>query len=338
MIEVSAGILHAPDGRILICQRGEGRKNAHLWEFPGGKIEAGESPEDCLRRELMEELSLPVTGLKRRCTGEWEGIRFHFIDGATDAAPIPTEHEALRFVTPRELLKYPFCPADVPVARGIALSGIRHAFWDFDGTLLDSYPAMVRAFQAGAAEFGLQTNPVRLLDLMKNCLTHCCETISRESGVPTGMLLAAFRRHEQAELQRGLPPVKGVPEALAAMHRRGVRHYVATHRDLQCRELLDMAGLGGYFTGYVTQEDGLPRKPAPDMPLHLMKKFGLQAEECVMIGDRPLDVESGMAAGIMGILLDPEGRFPGARCDLSIRDAAELADCMRNETSPPVRG
>ena len=45
MMRVSAGIVRYPDERILICRRGEGRKNAHLWEFPGGKQEAGESPE-----------------------------------------------------------------------------------------------------------------------------------------------------------------------------------------------------------------------------------------------------------------------------------------------------
>ena len=60
MIEVSAGIVYDREGRILICQRGEGRNNAHLWEFPGGKREAGESAADCLVRELMEELQLPV--------------------------------------------------------------------------------------------------------------------------------------------------------------------------------------------------------------------------------------------------------------------------------------
>ena len=61
MIEVSAGVVYDREGRILICQRGEGRSNAHLWEFPGGKREAGESAAECLIRELTEELSLPVT-------------------------------------------------------------------------------------------------------------------------------------------------------------------------------------------------------------------------------------------------------------------------------------
>lgn len=159
MIEVSAGIVRDGDGRILICKRGEGRKNAHLWEFPGGKLEAGESPEACLVRELMEELSLPVTVKQIRCSREAEGILFHFIDAETTVLPVPTEHEDVRFVRPREMLGYAFCPADTLVAWQLALQGVRHAFWDFDGTLLDSYPAMVRAFIAGAADYGIDISP-----------------------------------------------------------------------------------------------------------------------------------------------------------------------------------
>ena len=328
MIEVSAGVVFDREGRILICQRGEGRNNAHLWEFPGGKREDGESPEDCLVRELMEELSLPVTVRGVRCTGESQGILFHFIDAETDAQPVPTEHEAVKFVRPRELLAYPFCPADTLVARQLTFSGVRHVFWDFDGTLLDSYPAMVRAFLHAAADFGIAVTEERALSLMKVNLRHCCEVIGQESGVTAGELIAAFRRHEQEELKQGLPPVAGVAEALKQLHGAGVKHYVATHRDLQCRELLEMAGLARYFTGYVTEEDRLPRKPAPDMLLHLMDRYSLDPARCMMVGDRPLDTEAGMAAGVFGVLLDMEDRFPGGKCDLRVKNAAELASLI----------
>ncbi len=326
MIEVSAGIVYDREGRILICKRGEGRKNAHLWEFPGGKLEEGESPEACLARELREELSLPIAVRRIRCAQAAEGILFHFIEAETNAQPVPTEHEDVRFVRPRELLGFDFCPADTPVARQLAMSGIRHAFWDFDGTLLDSYPAMVRAFIAGAAEFGIAITPARTLDLMKNCLTHCCEVVGAENGVPAEELVKAFRRHERDELVQGLPPMEGIPKALRIMQGAGIHHYVATHRDMVTRELLDKAGLLSCFTGFVTQEDALPRKPAPDMLLHLMQRHGLTPEECVMIGDRPLDTEAGMNAGIMSILIDPEGRFPEGKCDLRIAGAGELAE------------
>ena len=324
-IEVSAGIVYDREGRILICQRGEGRNNAHLWEFPGGKLEKGESPEACLIRELQEELSLPVTVRGIRCTGEAQGILFHFIEADTDAQPVPTEHEAVAFVRPRELLRYPFCPADTLVAWQLAFAGVRHAFWDFDGTLLDSYPAMVRAFTAAAADFGIGVTQERALSLMKENLRYCCDVIGGENGVASDELIAAFRRHEQDELKQGWPPVEGIPEALKALHDRGVKHYVATHRDLQCRELLEMANLAQYFAGYVTSEDKLPRKPAPDMLLHLMGKYGLDPAQCVMIGDRPLDTEAGLNAGILSVLLDLEGRFPEGKCDLRIPEAAWLS-------------
>lgn len=325
MIEVSAGIVFDREGRILICQRGEGRHNAHLWEFPGGKLEPGESPGDCLVRELLEELSLPVTEVRRFADYPHGDILFHFLTANTEASPIRTEHENARFVTRQELLQYNFCPADVNTARMLAFSGVRHAFWDFDGTLLDSYPAMVRSFMAAAADYGVAITADRALALMKVNLRHCCEVIGSENSIPAGDLVAAFRRHEQDELKLGLPPVDGIPEVLEGLHRRGVKHYVATHRDLQCRELLEMAGLAQYFFGYVTQENGLPRKPAPDMLLYLMSTYGLDPAQCVMIGDRPLDTESAIHAGILSVLLDTEGRFAGAQCSCRISHASELS-------------
>ena len=323
-IEVSAGVISAPDGRILICRRGEGRNNAHLWEFPGGKREMGESPEDCLVRELLEELKLPVTVTGRRCSREEDGILFHFINAQTAAQPTLTEHEDARFVTPRELPGYTFCPADVPVARRIAFEGVKHVIWDFDGTLVDTYPAMVRAFVKAAQDHRVTIAPARTLDLMKNCLQHCCDTVGAESGIAPEALRAAFRRHEQDELAAGTPLCEGIGEALTALHAAGMRHYVATHRNLQCRELLETCGVGSLFTGFVTQEDGLPRKPAPDMLLHLMSRYGLAPDECVMIGDRPLDTLAGRAAGMRSILIDTEGRFSDADADLRIPAAGML--------------
>ena len=326
MTEVSAGVIYAEDGRILICRRGEGRRNAHLWEFPGGKREAGETGADCLRRELREELSLEIDmqdEWAQLAVTEADGIRFTFLAGRALNTPVPTEHEAIRFVEPRELMHYTFCPADVPIAKRLTLAGVSAFFWDFDGTLMDTYPAMVRAFIAGAADHGITLSPRRTLDLMKNCLQHCCEVVSAESGVAADTLRRAFRAHEAEEIRRGIRLTPGMLKTL-----RGIRpyaaHYVATHRSLVCRDMLCRSHAGYLFTDYVTEEDGLPRKPAPDMLNHLMEKHHLQPGCCAMVGDRPLDIEAGRAAGMLTILLDPEGRFADTPCHVRIRRPEEL--------------
>lgn len=324
MIEVSAGVIRREDGRILICRRGEGRRNAHLWEFPGGKREAGESAQSCLQRELREELGMTVHGMEELCVLEEGGIRFTFIACTSCDAPRPTEHEDVRFVTAPELAGFDFCPADVPVARRLAFVGVRHFIWDYDGTLMDTYPAMTRAFVAAAADEGVAITPERTLTLLKNCLHHALTTVEAEHGVPASRLRTGFRSHEKDELRKDAALLPGMRETLAAIHAAGGRHYVATHRNRLSCELLAQAGVLNLFDGFVTEEDGLPRKPRPDMLLHLMARHGLNPEECVMIGDRPLDTRAGHAAGMRTILLDAEDRFPDGPCTLRVCSAAEV--------------
>lgn len=116
-IEVAAGVIRDASGRLLICRR-KGALDG-LWEFPGGKREAGESFADCLKRELMEELDLPVSvgealGEVVRVEGDRE-IRLVFLLASpecTQCAPSLHVHGKSAWVRVDELDGYPFCPAD----------------------------------------------------------------------------------------------------------------------------------------------------------------------------------------------------------------------------------
>ena len=285
-MRVSAGLCFQGE-KIWIFKRGPGRKNAHLWEFPGGKEESGETPAGCLVRELREELSLEVSPPQIVREADCESIHFTFLRCETLNAPRCTEHEDCTLAEPQELLQYAFCPADTPVARALALNApaLTEFFWDFDGTLMDTYPGMVACF-VWAAE------PERVLTLMKDSLGACARACAAGDEAVRRALMKGFREEEDRLPPEHIRAVPGIPEALNALTRLGGRHYLVTHRGPLAWKYLEANGLQDCFTDVVLGTDGFPRKPAPDSLLYLMKKHDLNPARCVMIGDRPLDVDS----------------------------------------------
>ena len=117
VVEVAAGLIRDAAGRYLITQRRRGSHLAGLWEFPGGKVEAGETPAACLRRELVEELSATFTVGRLVETVRWEypdrTVVLHFFDCRLEAGEVlPREHQAMEWVEPARLAGYDFPPAD----------------------------------------------------------------------------------------------------------------------------------------------------------------------------------------------------------------------------------
>lgn len=109
-------------GKVLICRRPEGKSFAGYWEFPGGKREAGEAVEQCLRRELREELGIEATPVHRLSTIDHDypkgAIRLHpYVCAHTHGEPQPLASQEVRWVEPRALSGYRFPPAnDVLIA------------------------------------------------------------------------------------------------------------------------------------------------------------------------------------------------------------------------------
>jgi 8-oxo-dGTP diphosphatase len=122
LVLVVACALIDPDGRVLIAQRPAGKAMGGLWEFPGGKIEPGERPEEALIRELFEELGIEV---QESCLAPFSFAShtypdFHllmplYVCRRWAGAPQAREHTALKWVRPKELKDYPMPPADVPL-------------------------------------------------------------------------------------------------------------------------------------------------------------------------------------------------------------------------------
>lgn len=119
MITVVAAIIRDASGRILATQRGYGDWK-DFWEFPGGKIEPGEKPEDALRRELREEMDAQIVIDRLLQTVDYDYPTFHitlhcYLCRLADERFVLKEHEAARWLTPEELSSVQWLPADQSV-------------------------------------------------------------------------------------------------------------------------------------------------------------------------------------------------------------------------------
>jgi mutator protein MutT len=122
IIEVAAALIQDDVGRYLITQRRRGSHLEGLWEFPGGKREAGESPQDALRRELTEELSATFTVGEKFTTVTWQypdrTVVLHFYRCALEAGTIePRESQSMAWVAAERLGEFSFPPADQELIR-----------------------------------------------------------------------------------------------------------------------------------------------------------------------------------------------------------------------------
>ena len=114
-IDVVAAVIER-DGKILITRRPAGTHLAGLWEFPGGKPESGESPEQALRREIEEELGADASVEERLDTIEWhypdKRVRLLFFRCRLEGEPRPLEGQEMAWVLPADLVRYEFPAAD----------------------------------------------------------------------------------------------------------------------------------------------------------------------------------------------------------------------------------
>ena len=122
LLLVAACALVDTDGRVLLAQRPEGKQLAGLWEFPGGKVEPGETPEQCLIRELQEEIGIEtdIPCLAPLTFASHSYDDFHllmplFVCRRFRGIAQPKEGQALKWVRPKQMRDYPMPPADAPL-------------------------------------------------------------------------------------------------------------------------------------------------------------------------------------------------------------------------------
>ena len=130
-IQVTCALIER-DGQVLLAKRPEGKPLAGKWEFPGGKLEAEESIEDCLIREIQEELSclVQINSVLSPSTHRYESIAIEllpFICELAGSEPQAVEHSAIQWLDLAQLLEHDLAEADIPIAEEyLALRNATH--------------------------------------------------------------------------------------------------------------------------------------------------------------------------------------------------------------------
>ena len=173
--------------------------------------------------------------------------------------------------------------------------------WDFDGTLFDTYPLMADSLRRAMLEEGhdvpVQDIRARMAVTLSDAVAHYKSTL----GI-TEDTMERYRHVMYAQGWRAARPFAGAEDVCARVCREGGHNHLCTHRGVTARKYMEAWGLDRYCSVYVTDEDGLPRKPAPDMVRRVLETTGRPAQEFWMIGDRELDILAAQAAGVRGCL------------------------------------
>ena len=169
--------------------------------------------------------------------------------------------------------------------------------WDLGGTLLDNYETSTAAFVRTLASFGIKASHDEVYQALKVSTDHAVNQLAPE----VKDFLLSYKANEAKELEH---PVlfDGAKELLQTIIDFGGRNFLISHRNNQVLEILSKTEIKELFTEIVTADNGFKRKPDPESINYLKEKY--QIVSCLVIGDRPLDIEAGQAAGFSSYLFD----------------------------------
>lgn len=195
--------------------------------------------------------------------------------------------------------------------------------WDFDGTLFDSYPHVAAAMEKILARDGIPFDHETVMERLTVNFT-----CAREEYRLTDTQYREFVELAHSwSLRPAVTLFPGAAAVLRAICENGGRNFLYTHRNQTAWTYLKLFGLDKYFSGGVDSTMHFPVKPAPDAVEFLCRQYGLDKEKTVMVGDREIDVLSGVNAGTVGCLfLTHPVREKTTAARHTVRSFAEFAD------------
>ncbi|MBQ9760112.1 MAG: HAD-IA family hydrolase [Clostridia bacterium] len=202
---------------------------------------------------------------------------------------------------------------------------IDHFIYDFDGTLSDSYPVFWRIFEELRARHGGVPNcsDDALRRRIKNAVIEGYRAIEWADGLTKEQFMQEFKALQEKHFA-DFETYPHTEELLRAVVESGKRNYIYTHSGKVVHKIMENMGIAQYFTFVLDASQGFPSKPAPDALLHLIERYHLDPKTCVMVGDRPIDVQAGEKAGMQSCFFDPDGFYPNTPATYHVDTLADI--------------
>ena len=173
--------------------------------------------------------------------------------------------------------------------------------WDLDGTLLDSYEAILSGIEETFAQFAIPYDKEKVREfILKYSVQDLLVQVAEERKLDVEVL-NQVRAQSLAEKNAQVVLMPGAREVLSWADQVGIQQFVYTHKGDNAFTILRDLGLEPYFIEILTSQSGFARKPSPEAATYLLDKYQLNLEKTYYIGDRALDMEFAQNSGIQSI-------------------------------------
>lgn len=205
---------------------------------------------------------------------------------------------------------------------------IRNIIWDFDGTIMDSYPAIVTTTLNVAKQNRVNLEYDEIKKMVKVALSDALNYIGEKSGKSHADLFAEYLTEYANFDVKSLTLFPHVEDVLRLIIEQGGKNYIISHRgESSLQEHLEQHGIANLFAYSIGGDSGFPRKPNPASFIYLKERFQLTPQDTIVVGDRLLDVKAGYGAGFRGILYNNDSDFAGKLT--LMKDYTKLLEMVR---------
>ena len=205
----------------------------------------------------------------------------------------------------------------------------RAFIWDLDGTLLDSYDAILAGLEETYASYQLPFDRASIKDyILKHSVQDLLVAVAAEYQLDV-MDLNHRRAESLAEKNAQVLLMDGARDILSWGQEAGIEQFVYTHKGENAFVILRDLGLESFFTEILTSQSGFARKPDPEAAIYLMKKYGLHPEKIYYIGDRSLDIDFARNSQIQSINFLPSD-YEGNHQMKTLRDIPSVLRLEKN--------